>query len=76
LHPYWESWSPVSGRGIEIDVEAGFGDAGDVPQEIVHAIRLLVAHWFENRSGACSPRNGLPLAVAALIATERQVRLA
>jgi uncharacterized phiE125 gp8 family phage protein len=62
--------------GIEIDVEAGFGDAGDVPQDVVQAIRLLVAHLFEHRSGADHARNGLPLAAAALIATERRVRLA
>jgi uncharacterized phiE125 gp8 family phage protein len=62
--------------GIEIDIEAGFGARDDVPEEIVQAIRLLVAHWFENRTGADMARNGLPLAAAALIAGERQVRLA
>ena len=47
-------WSlPPPGRalaGIEIDVEVGYGAAGsDVPEPLRQAIRLLIAHWYENR---------------------------
>ena len=36
--------------GIEIDVQVGYGDAaGEVPEPLRQAIRLLVAHWYENR---------------------------
>ena len=36
--------------GIEIDIEVGYGDASrDVPEPLRQAIRLLVAHWYENR---------------------------
>lgn len=46
-------WSlPVPGRataGIELDVAIGFGDAADVPAALLNAIRMLVAHWYENR---------------------------
>jgi len=47
-------WSlPVPGRaiaGIELDVAVGFGDAAaDVPAALLNAIRMLVAHWYENR---------------------------
>lgn len=38
-------------NGIEIDFEAGFGEAGtDVPDLIKRAILLLVAHWYEFRA--------------------------
>ena len=36
--------------GIVIVYVAGYGDAGsDVPAPIVEAIKMLVAHWYENR---------------------------
>jgi uncharacterized phiE125 gp8 family phage protein len=44
---------PAPGRavaGIELDIEAGYGAAPtDVPEPLRQAIRLLVAHWYENR---------------------------
>ena len=62
--------------GIEIDLEAGYGGAADVPPGFVQAIRLLVAHWYEYRASV-SPHgaDALPLAVAALIAPERVLRV-
>jgi uncharacterized phiE125 gp8 family phage protein len=45
--------TPVSERvmnGIEIDFEAGFGEAGtDVPDLVKRAITILVGHWYEFR---------------------------
>ncbi len=39
-------------NGIEIDFSAGFGEAGaDVPDLLKRAILLLVAHWYEFRTG-------------------------
>ncbi len=39
-------------NGIEIDFRAGFGEAGaDVPDQLKRAILILVAHWYEFRSG-------------------------
>lgn len=58
---------------IKITYVAGFGDAAtDVPENIRLAIRLLVGHFYENRE-AVSEANlkEVPLAVEALIATER-----
>ena len=48
------AWSlPVPGRstaGIELDVTLGFGtSASDIPDVLRHAVRSLVAHWYENR---------------------------
>ncbi|MGB7260315.1 MAG: head-tail connector protein [Pseudolabrys sp.] len=71
---------PAPGRiagGIELDITAGYGDAAvDVPEPLRQALRLLVAHWYENRglvaSGAVS---ALPVNVAALLAPYRMLAL-
>ncbi len=72
---------PMPGRlvaGIELDVVVGHGDnASDVPEPLSLAIRLLVAHWYENRglvaNGAASAP--LPPTVAALLAPYRMLAL-
>jgi uncharacterized phiE125 gp8 family phage protein len=64
--------------GIEIDVEAGYGEApSDIPDALRQAVRLLVAHWYENR-GLAAVGQGvavLPASVAALIAPYRVLSL-
>ena len=48
-------------RGIELDVEVGYGDApADVPEPLRQAIRLLVAHWYENRGADRDRRTVVP----------------
>ncbi|MEA2897462.1 MAG: hypothetical protein QOJ84_3077 [Bradyrhizobium sp.] len=71
-------WSlPLPGRataGIELDVLLGYGAvASNVPDALRHAIRLLVAHWYENRGLAAIGANVamLPAGVDALIAPYR-----
>jgi uncharacterized phiE125 gp8 family phage protein len=64
---------PQPGRataGIEIDIAAGYGNAaGDVPEPLRQAIRLLIAHWYENRGLAADHAVvRLPATAAALIA--------
>jgi uncharacterized phiE125 gp8 family phage protein len=63
--------------GIELDVTCGYGDAGDVPEPLRQAIRLLVAHWYENRGLVTLGREVavLPQTVAALIAPYRVLSL-
>jgi uncharacterized phiE125 gp8 family phage protein len=75
-------WSlPVPGRtlaGIEIDFEAGYGDApADVPQPLRRAIELLVAHWYEHRGLIAVGQSVavLPASVAAMIAPYRVLSL-
>lgn len=75
-------WSlPAPGRsvaGIEIDFEAGYGaDAADVPEPLRQAIRMLAAHWYENRGDAAagSPALMFPPSVAALLAPYRVLSL-
>lgn len=72
---------PPPGRataGIELDVELGYGaNAPDVPDALRHAIRLLVAHWYENRGLAAIGATVamLPAGVGALVGPYRVVSL-
>jgi uncharacterized phiE125 gp8 family phage protein len=72
---------PAPGRviaGIEIDVETGYGNTpADVPEDLRQAIRILVAHWYENR-GLIATGAGvavLPMTAAALLAPYRVLSL-
>lgn len=68
---------PSPGRvvaGIELDVSTGYGDAATaVPEALRQAIRLLVAHWYENCGLIAVGGNVavLPEAVAALLSHYR-----
>lgn len=71
---------PSPGRlaaGIELDVLVGYGDAAsDVPEPLRQAVRLLVAHWYENRGlASLGAVTILPTTVAALIAPYRMLSL-
>jgi uncharacterized phiE125 gp8 family phage protein len=75
-------WSlPSPGRkvgGIEIDIAVGYGAApADVPEPLRQAVRLLVAHWYENRGLIAVGHSVavLPVAVAASIAPYRVLAL-
>ena len=63
--------------GIELDITAGFGDAAsDVPEPLRQAIRLLVAHWYENRAPVAGAVAAVaPANAAALIAPYRMLPL-
>jgi uncharacterized phiE125 gp8 family phage protein len=72
---------PAPGRpicGIELDVTVGYGDAAaDVPAALRQAIRMLVAHWYDNRGviAVGGTLAVLPDAVAPLIASYRVLSL-
>jgi len=72
---------PPPGRpvaGIEIDVTCGYGGAPEtIPEALRQAIRLLVAHWYENRGLVAIGQEiaVLPETVAALIAPYRVLAL-
>lgn len=74
-------WAPPqparTAAGIELDVTVGYGDAAiDMPEPLRQAIRLLVAHWYENRGVVSPDAAGLsPLTVPALLAPYRMVSL-
>jgi uncharacterized phiE125 gp8 family phage protein len=71
---------PAPGRavgGIELDFEAGYGDAAnDVPEPLRQAIRVLTAHWYENRGVLAEGGAAvLPQSAATLIAPYRVLSL-
>ncbi len=62
----------------EIDFTAGYGSSGvDVPQPLRQAIRLLVTHWYENRSAVVLGDNAAatPLGYRELVAPYRRMAL-
>lgn len=64
--------------GIEIDIRSGYGDAAeDVPAPLRQAIRMLVAHWYENRGviAASGEVAAMPGSVSSLIAPFRVLSL-
>ncbi|MBF9232059.1 head-tail connector protein [Microvirga alba] len=70
--------APNPGRarnGIAIDVRVGYGDSPDsVPATLRLAIKIVVAHWFENR-GDVAGDQVLPAEALALIAPFQRARL-
>lgn len=52
---YNKSWPTVTlqvANPIEIQFVCGYGDdEEDVPEQLRHAMKLLVTHWYENREG-------------------------
>lgn len=62
--------------GVRIDFTAGWADPSSVPEELKLAVRMIAAHFYENREGQAPERLfAVPQAVDALIAPYRQVRL-
>lgn len=65
----------VPRAGIVVTLKAGYGpDAASVPADLVQAVRLAVAHFFEHRDGP-GEATALPAAALALMAPYRVVRL-
>ena len=65
-------------NAVILTYSAGYGAAADVPDTVKAAIKLLVAHWYENREAAIAGPSQrieivpvLPLAVASLLWMER-----
>ncbi|HEX7791659.1 MAG TPA: head-tail connector protein [Afipia sp.] len=76
------AWSlPPPGRsvaGIELDLVIGFGDAAsDIPPMLLQAIRMLVAHWYENRGLIAIGQSVamMPASVNAMISSYRVLSL-
>ena len=69
-------WPRSIHERIEIDWVAGFGTADDVPEDLVHAVKLIVAHGFEHRTANdWRAQDGLNDRLKEVIAPWREVRL-
>jgi len=61
--------------GIAITIRAGYGaTAADVPADLMQAVRLVLAHFYEFRDGS-GEALALPATVTALLSPYRLVRL-
>lgn len=61
---------------IRVSLTAGYGAAaGDVPEAIRLAIRMLVGHWFNKREAVGEAMSEVPLSVAALSDPYRHGRI-
>jgi uncharacterized phiE125 gp8 family phage protein len=64
------------GHVAELTFDAGFGASWtEVPGELRQAVMLLAAHFFENRYAEVEREWGVPVAVQALLESQRLVRL-
>jgi uncharacterized phiE125 gp8 family phage protein len=71
-------WPPAFVRADAVTVTwtAGYGaNGGSVPAAIVHAMNMLVAHWYENRETTSTQagQGEIPFAVSALLAPFRRI---
>lgn len=68
------TWPAMYDRpdAIELIFHAGFGDVSDVPQNLVHAAKMLIGHWYENREHVVDYTvNTVPMAVSELVNIHR-----
>lgn len=70
---YGQSWPIVRTSGVAapvtVEFNAGYGDAGGVPDAIKAAMKLAIGHWYENREMvAQGSRSVVPMAAESLLA--------
>jgi uncharacterized phiE125 gp8 family phage protein len=70
---YLASWpaARLDDKALQITYLAGYGGAMSVPKPAVHAIKMLVGHWYTNREAVGSVGKEIELAVAALLSPLR-----
>ena len=57
----------VDDKSLQITYLAGYGGAANVPKPAVHAIKMLVGHWYANREAVGNVGDNVPMGVAALL---------
>jgi len=61
-------------KNLEIRFTAGYLEESQIPPELRHSIRLLTAHFYENRESAAEQRVfSIPRSIDALIAPYRRI---
>lgn len=68
------AWPAMYDRpdAIELVFVVGFGNASAVPQNIIHAAKMMVGHWYENREAVVDYSvNNVPMAVHDLVNIDR-----
>lgn len=74
----WPDFTPYPKNPINVRFIAGYGAAGSaVPDPIIHAIKLLISHYYDNREHAIIGMNTsiqeLPFGVMSLLSAYREV---
>jgi len=73
----WPSFVPFPLDAVVIEFTCGYGDTADtVPQKVKQAMKLLISHWFENRTPLSETGQApgeLAFAVSALLWQDRIV---
>jgi len=60
-------------HAVQINMNVGYAEA-DVPEPVLHAIRLLVGHLYENRQQVTRTKlNELPLGIHSLVSPYRNI---
>jgi hypothetical protein len=69
----WPTDISVRPGAVSVNFVAGNDLGADVPAHVVHAVYLLVGHWYENREAVVigETANDLPTGVDALISMSR-----
>lgn len=76
VYPLYQSvWPSVrlDDKSVQITYLAGYGGATYVPKPAVHAMKMLIGHWYANREAVLSGTisKEIELAVAALLSPLR-----
>lgn len=58
---------------VQVTLVAGYGAASAVPEAIKAAIKMLVAHWYDNVAASEANMNEIPFGVSAILAPYRRV---
>jgi len=73
----WPSFTPFPLDAVVIEFTCGYGDAAaDVPTKVIQAMRMLVSHWYENRTPLAETGQApgeIAFAVSALLWQDRIV---
>jgi uncharacterized phiE125 gp8 family phage protein len=66
---YLDVWPSVriDDKSVQITYLAGYGGTADVPKPAVHAIKMMVGHWYANREAVGNVGQNVPMGVAALL---------
>ncbi len=72
---YGQAWPSTREEinAVTVQFTAGYGDAGDVPEGLKEAMKLLIGHWYENREASIAGTviGEVPMAYEALIGQYR-----
>jgi uncharacterized phiE125 gp8 family phage protein len=71
--PYnvWPATNPLAFQAVQVTFTCGYANVGLVPPGIIHAIKLLAAHFYEHREATREQAiSAIPLGLAALISSQ------